>query len=214
MTVLGKILVPVDLSSCSASALKYAILLGQYSEHPIEVLYVAESEDDSAKERLSAFINAIPNPGNVVLFPLVRKGDPYVAITIAAGMRGRDLIVMGAHGWSEQWNIRLGEVAEKVATHATCAVLTVATANLPGETIVAPWLPRPSGSEHFDLTFHPRSGGEVLATLVAHCPRTNACTTALDCVACSRFVAGCLSPSEGDFDYVCRKDPSPIHRRQ
>ena len=214
MTTLGKILVPVDLSPCSESALKYAILLGRYSEHPIEVLYVAEAEFESAKERLEAFLDTIPNPNGIVLLPLVRKGNPYVAITLSVGMRGSDLVVMGSHGWSEQWHIRLGEVAENVATHATCAVLTVATADLPGQTIVSPWLPRPTGaSEHFDLTFEPRIGEEILATLVAHCPRTGASITALDCLGCHRFVAGCLSPSEGEFDYICRKDPSSTSAR-
>lgn len=211
MTTLGKILVPVDLSPCSESALEYAILLGRYSADPIEVLYVAESEDVSAKERLDALLRHVPNPESVVLFPLVRKGDPYVAITLAAGMRGRDLIVMGSHGWSEQWNIRLGEVAERVASHATCAVLTVATADVPGQSIVSPWLPRPAGgSEHLDLSFAPHPGEEVLAELVAHCPRADACATALECLACPRFVAGCLSPTEGDFDYFCRQDPHDL----
>lgn len=56
---------------------------------------------------------------------VVRSGDPADVITDYAAEEGMDLIVMGARGRSAVGKFLLGDVAGKVARHATTPVMLV-----------------------------------------------------------------------------------------
>ena len=55
----------------------------------------------------------------------VVSGVPHAAITEYAAAQHADLIVVGTHGYGPLKHLLLGSVAERVARHACCAVMTV-----------------------------------------------------------------------------------------
>jgi len=62
---------------------------------------------------------------------IVRMGKPFHEISLAAGERAADLIVIATHGHTGLKRIWLGSTAERVVRHAPCPVLTVPTRESP-----------------------------------------------------------------------------------
>jgi universal stress protein A len=144
MPKISKILVPVDLSSCSRSALNQALWLASELGASVQVLYVTElprfrSEpriaSDSgnvtlrdyalaeAKAELAAFLE--PAGQAEKLLTSVDVGSPRESILGHAKRGGFDLIVMGTHGRTGRVHALAGSVAESVVRMAPCPVLTV-----------------------------------------------------------------------------------------
>jgi universal stress protein A len=141
---LKQILVPVDFSECSSSALDYALMLARNFHARLVLLHVVEPavypdsylvaastlEETSDKlmaasrERLAA-IRERPALQGLSVELLVRMGRAQSEIPDTAKATGSDLIVMGTHGYSGLKHVLLGGTAERVVRHSQCPVLTV-----------------------------------------------------------------------------------------
>jgi nucleotide-binding universal stress UspA family protein len=140
------ILVPVDFSDHSDTAISYATMLAQHFGGSIELLHVVEDPFVSgawsaeaftpnipelldqviadARVRLDALQSAAASEG-VALTTNVEKGRPAQAIVERARSGAFGLIVMGTHGRTGVSHLVLGSVAERVVRTAPCPVLTV-----------------------------------------------------------------------------------------
>lgn len=150
MFKVSKILVPVDLSSCSRTALDHALTLGAQLGASIQTLYVTEmprfrSEPRVASERgpislkefalqeaeaeLAAFLEPLDPAQRSKISTKLEVGSPRDCILAYAKREGCDLIVMGTHGRTGRVHSLAGSVAESVVRMAPCPVLTVRDAS-------------------------------------------------------------------------------------
>lgn len=138
-----KILVPLDMSTFSLSALRYAQDIADYFGAEIIVAHVAEEDEPAAKgygeptaghteedinRRLRSAISHLLMDHNVVTKSLrieIRQGSPAREIVRLAREISADLIVMSTHGRGGLSHMLLGSVAEKVVRLSSCPVLTV-----------------------------------------------------------------------------------------
>ena len=142
-----KILVPVDFSSCSAAALRYAVDLARDLGAQLEVLHVLElphyvipdamievpgdrrqSLTDfargSAKKELDTMLGEFDLDPPTVTRAMV-NGYPRDAILERVESGEYDLLVMGTHGRTGLSHLFLGSVAEQVVRRSPCPVLTI-----------------------------------------------------------------------------------------
>ena len=150
MNNLRRILVPVDYSACSRSALEHAAMLAKSFNATIDLLYVweapafiapeamvgaagttqtlAQLASDQAQAAMREFVAQAREDGIEIANTRVEHGDPSHTLVTLADSDGYDLIAMGTHGRSGFAHLLLGSVAEKVVRRASCPVLTVRTA--------------------------------------------------------------------------------------
>src|SRR5581483_3841212 len=139
-----QILVPIDFSECSASALDYALMLARNFHARLVLLQVVEPAvyPDSylmapttmeetnnnlmtaSRDRLAA-VRQQPALQGIAVELLVRMGRAQSEIPDTAKATGSDLIVMGTHGHGGLKHALLGGTAERVIRHSHCPVLTV-----------------------------------------------------------------------------------------
>jgi nucleotide-binding universal stress UspA family protein len=140
---LKRILVPVDFSSRSAAALRYAIELARLASGQVDALHVVPAPDlvdwalhvylgtrtdlvspiavENAQRALRELVDTLDAHGVAVSVRVV-PGDPAAAITRLATEEHHDLIVLctrGRFGWGEV--MREG-VARKLLSCAPCPV--------------------------------------------------------------------------------------------
>jgi len=138
-----RILVPIDMSVLSVTALQYAQDIAEHFGGEILVLHIAEEEDVAARisrkereqmsrkeidQRLKSAVAHMLLDHNVVTHSMrieVRHGSPAEEIVASVADLHADLIVMCTHGRSGLSHILMGSVAEKVVRTATCPVLTL-----------------------------------------------------------------------------------------
>jgi nucleotide-binding universal stress UspA family protein len=143
---ISRVLVPVDFSPHSESALRYAAALAGRLGALVEILHVVE-EPITAVAAGSQIANSAPTElrsdpiveaerqldryrpitegSHVHALTTGQMGPPAQTITAYARASGVDLIVMGMHGQSGLSHPLLGSVAEGVVRGAPCPVLTV-----------------------------------------------------------------------------------------
>lgn len=124
-----RILVPVDLSTCSRAALGFACSLGVSLGARLEVLFVLDSaatipDVRAGKQDLQRFIATVDTQ-HVELRECVDVGDVRERILAAAESGNFDAIVLGTHGRSDRDPSRVGSVAETVVRMAGCPVITI-----------------------------------------------------------------------------------------
>ena len=146
-----KILVPVDFSDCSRNAADFAANLAMRTGSGLNLLHVLQPGDvdtgiapsggwasaadvitvphmigllKHVKKKMQAFIleNGLDE---IPVEDVVETGDPVTGIKVAAEKYDADLIVMGTHGASGMRELFVGSVAEKVAQHPYCPVISV-----------------------------------------------------------------------------------------
>lgn len=143
-TAIKKVLVPIDFSDYSKSALKYAVSFAKSFNADIILVYVVEpviyppdfsmgqiampsinSEwDDRAKDELQKLAkNEITDIKNTKT--IIKTGKPFVEIVETAKEENVDLIIIATHGRSGVEHILFGSTAEKVVRKAPCPVLTL-----------------------------------------------------------------------------------------
>ena len=139
---LKTIIVPMDFSPPSMTALRYATRLAEQFGSVIRPVHVVEP---------APFLNDLPNVALVrpdreiakeaklklqaiaqdeieelvPVYPEVRIGKAYNEIVAAAKVSGADLIVIATHGYTGLKHALLGSTAERVVRHAHCPVLVV-----------------------------------------------------------------------------------------
>jgi nucleotide-binding universal stress UspA family protein len=137
--LLGRMLVPVDLSAASAGQLKAASSIGDLFDLPLLVAHVIEPlrsplaarlhltgiEPDrraAAEDRLADLMGVVPrdrHPESLVVY-----GDPAEELAKIARDRRAGLIVMGLHG-STMLGPRMGSVTYRLLCLATVLVLAI-----------------------------------------------------------------------------------------
>jgi len=146
MFKVSKILVPIDLSDCSRSALSHALSLAEQFGASIDALLVAEvpafrNEPRVAKEGgtvslrayalevattdLDTFLGHLEPAQRERVSARVDAGKPRECILQHAQRDHYDLIVMGTHGRTGRVHSFAGSVAESIVRSAPCPVLTV-----------------------------------------------------------------------------------------
>lgn len=141
------ILVPIDFSSEAANAVDTAIYLAKSDGSKVHLLNVIEDpysvtlkklgvtdNTDSAQlvkiienaieKKLDALIQKLKGQGVNIEFD-IRVGNVYKAISKYIDNKGIDLIVMGSKGVSEDDEVLVGSIAEKVIRYVSCPVITV-----------------------------------------------------------------------------------------
>jgi nucleotide-binding universal stress UspA family protein len=137
------ILVPLDFSPSSKSALGFAVSFARQFKAKLTLLNVVEPvatpdfapsfplalENDElmagAKQRLESTIKAARIPRGVVEKVLVRFGRSFHEIAEAARTRKVDLIIISTHGYTGLKHALLGSTTERVVRHAPCPVLVL-----------------------------------------------------------------------------------------
>jgi universal stress protein A len=138
-----KILVPVDFSSLSKKAFKYALRLAQQFKAELTVLHVLEPtvpatfeglqvpppfpEEDSsgAAKSLSTLVGSARTAGVPKAKSFCRRGLASHEIVDAAKDLDVDLIVIATHGYTGWKHFCIGSTAERVVRAAPCPVLVV-----------------------------------------------------------------------------------------
>ncbi len=137
-----RILVPIDMSVFSVTALQYAQDIAEHFGAEIVVVHIAEGDEPAAliskneknvteeeiNRRMRSAVAHLLLDHNVVTQSLrieIRHGAPAQEIVAAAKDLRSDLIVMCTHGRSGVSHILMGSVAEKVVRNASCPVLTL-----------------------------------------------------------------------------------------
>ena len=142
--LIGKIVVPVDFSSCSREGLQYAI--GFANEFGARVIlvhatylgYIYSSEDaaiynvpglqkaarENAERQMRKLVR-LAKFGDVKFETVFTDGSPVLDICAVAKDHDVDLIITSTHGLTGFEHVLMGSIAEKVVRHGTCSVLVV-----------------------------------------------------------------------------------------
>jgi nucleotide-binding universal stress UspA family protein len=140
----GKILVPIDFSSCSMKGLDYAktlarqfgsklVLLNsvalqyfitsdEYARYDLP-LVMQQAEKDQRRQMCELIDNT--DWDGITVSPSMQIGHAGQQICARAEREAADLIVTSTHGRTEFKHMLLGSTAEYVVRHATCPVLVI-----------------------------------------------------------------------------------------
>jgi nucleotide-binding universal stress UspA family protein len=149
MDFIKKILAPTDLSSFSASGVRYAFNLAkalgaevilahavstrEFMSHATSLKMTSPGDDllgklvEQHKEPLQKFMEEqlLGLGADLNVQPIVEMGDAHTLIVNWARDKAVDLIVMSTHGRSGLPRMILGSVTEKVLRSASCPVLAI-----------------------------------------------------------------------------------------
>jgi nucleotide-binding universal stress UspA family protein len=131
-SAIQRLLVPVDLSSCSRAALAFATGLAEACGATIDVLFVRSpasvpSSADSAAtaEELHRFVTSATPNKQISITERIDTGEAPQRIVAVAEKEGYSAIVLGTHGRTGRARSLAGSVAEAVVRTASCPVVTV-----------------------------------------------------------------------------------------
>ena len=141
---ISKVLVPIDFSDYSKSALKYAVSFVKHFKAKLILVYVVEpviyppdfsmgqiaipSVDLDIDKRAFEELNKLAEleiPSEIQVLSVVKTGKPFIEIIETAGEQDADLIIIATHGHTGMEHILFGSTAEKVIRKAPCPVLTL-----------------------------------------------------------------------------------------
>ena len=139
-----RVLVPIDFSDYSKSALKYAVNFTKTFNADIFLVYVVEpviyppdfsmgqivipSVDLEMDKRAIEELNKLSEkniPSRLKVKTIVKTGKPFIEIIETAKEENIDLIIIATHGHTGVEHILFGSTAEKVVRKAPCPVLTL-----------------------------------------------------------------------------------------
>ena len=138
-----RLLCPVDFSTSSLAALRFAMSMAKESDANLTITYAVEwtagelpvtgpfdytefrrQYEEDAQRRLDALVSAEARAWCRPTTTL-RHGRPYEEILALAREEDADLIVMGVHGRNVLDRILFGSTTNHVVRRATCPVLTL-----------------------------------------------------------------------------------------
>lgn len=139
-----KILIPVDFSDYSKSALKFAIDFAKIFNAKLYLVYVIEPmiyptdfsigqvaipavESDittRAEEELKDLVKQ-EVPPELESEIIIKSGKPFIEIIETASEMDCDLIIIATHGHTGVEHLLFGSTAEKVVRKAPCPVLSL-----------------------------------------------------------------------------------------
>lgn len=119
-----RILIAYDGTPAAQRALDYGALFAKLQISQVDVLTVANKQEESAAPQHEA--KRFLTPYKVDVTYVVRSGDPPRVIAQHAEAIGAGLIVMGAHGHSRLREIIFGCTTREVLETSKCPVLLVA----------------------------------------------------------------------------------------
>jgi len=137
------ILVPLDFSPQSRSALRYALQFARGFKAKVTLLHVVEpvatpdfamsfplaTDNDrqmaAARTELERLARAASRSRGLVEKALVRFGRSFHEIADTARTRKSDLIIISTHGYTGLKHALLGSTTELVVRHAPCPVLVL-----------------------------------------------------------------------------------------
>ncbi len=141
---ISKVLVPIDFSDYSKSALKYAVSFVKHFKAQLILVYVVEpviyppdfsmgqiaipSVDLDMDKRAMEELNKLAEqeiPPEIKVKSIVKTGKPFLEIIETAGEQNVDLVIIATHGHTGMEHILFGSTAEKVIRKAPCPVLTL-----------------------------------------------------------------------------------------
>lgn len=143
MELIKSIMVPIDFSEYSKSALKYAIDFAKQFKAKMYLIYVVEpiiypadfsmgqvaipSADFDLQSRANEeLMNLAKTIGtDLQSETIIKTGKPFVEIIDTAKEKDVDLIIMATHGHTGVEHLLFGSTAEKVVRKAPCPVLTL-----------------------------------------------------------------------------------------
>ncbi len=140
-TTIKRIVVPVDLSTCSLDALEYAVQFAKPLGAAITILHALEpvaygldfslshakewkEQRDYLEKRLSV-LSACVTAHGIQADHVLKPGLPADSIVSYVSQQGFDLMIMGTHGRRGISHVLLGSIAGAMLRHAPCPVLTV-----------------------------------------------------------------------------------------
>jgi nucleotide-binding universal stress UspA family protein len=143
MLPIRTVLHPTDFSERAGYALTVASALARDYGARLVVLHVVQPvvtfgealppDSDDLRAEARELLDRLAVPGaNILIDRRLADGDPAAVILHFARETPADLIVMGTHGRTGLGRLLMGSVAEQVARHASCPVLTL-TAPFPLE---------------------------------------------------------------------------------
>jgi nucleotide-binding universal stress UspA family protein len=140
-TNIKRIVVPIDLSTCSLDALEYAALFAKPFGAGITILHAMEpvaygldfslshaQESKQQREYLEkrlTVLSACLVANGIRADHVLRPGLPADSITSYVTQQEFDLMIMGTHGRRGLSHILVGSIAGAMLRHAPCPVLTV-----------------------------------------------------------------------------------------
>jgi universal stress protein A len=148
MKTIAKILVPVDFSSHSSEAVRFAADMSNRYNASLELLHVfhvttyalpegyivpSHAQVQQALKELESQLEAAKNAATEAGAGTVRttlvQGGVTTEILRFAKENECDLIVMGTHGRTGMKHLLMGSVAEQIVRVANCPVLTLRAAS-------------------------------------------------------------------------------------
>jgi nucleotide-binding universal stress UspA family protein len=140
---LKRILVPMDFSKTSETALPWAASVAAECNAELTLLHVVEkfpidyvlgrelmkktvtSLMTQSEAELKVMAESMSKSTGLNVLAVVRDGRPFKEICSAAQKLSADLIVLTTRGYTGLKNVWLGSTAERVVRHAPCPVLAV-----------------------------------------------------------------------------------------
>jgi len=134
-----QIIVAIDGSENSIRAAKEAAKLAHNQPTTINLVYVAETDEEFAtkaysggsglqeieRRRKIANVETVLKQQNIHCQIIILQGDPVSEIVSYATEKEADMIVVGHHGMSGLRALMLGSTSKKIVKHATTPVLIV-----------------------------------------------------------------------------------------
>ena len=140
-TTIKRIVVPIDLSTCSLDALEYAVQFAKPLGAAVTILHAMEpvaygldfslshakewKEQREYLEKRLNVLSACVTAQGVQADHVLRPGLPADSIVSYVSQQGFDLMIMGTHGRRGISHVLLGSIAGAMLRHAPCPVLTV-----------------------------------------------------------------------------------------
>jgi universal stress protein A len=133
ISLIKRILCPIDFSHASGRAFAYAERLAQELSAELVMLHAFEvpetlnlmGQEHPADPSLREQFESVPVADDVRVVRVLHAGHAGEVICWVAQERDCDLVVMGSHGRSALTHLLVGSVAEYVLRHARSPVLTV-----------------------------------------------------------------------------------------